>query len=189
MPDSPPPEANANPIPPLIQQGQRAFESGRYRAAVKAFEAAVGRADPGTVLHGEATVWLVTAYEAAGDREIARKLCKTATRHPQWATRQASKRLLYILEAPELRKRDDWTTKIPDLEALTEDQDDPKWVRVNLQNTAPPKPRSSAQPEGYQIPPPTDLSQVETEDGMFVWVVLGAIGVVLGGLAIVGLRG
>jgi thioredoxin-like negative regulator of GroEL len=178
-----------SPIQQAIQQGQRAFESGQYRAAVTAFEQAVGAAEPGTVLHGEATVWLVTAYQAADDRELARELCKSATRHPQWATRQASKRLLYILEAPELRKRDDWSTKIPDLEALDSDKDDPKWVRANLQNAAPQRPRPNRPPEGYQIPAPTDPSQVETEDRAFVWVVLGAIALVVVGLAIAGLPG
>jgi tetratricopeptide (TPR) repeat protein len=162
-----------------FQQGKQAFEAGQYRSAVQLLEQALAWVDAGTPLHGDVQVWLVTAYEAAGDREQARELCKAAVRHPQWETRKSAKRLLYILEAPALRKREDWLTQIPDLEKL-ESNDDRNWGTPALQTTSR-KPKEKP-PEGYQIPPPTDPTQVETEDRLFVWVVLGGIAIVLGGL-------
>ncbi|NJN49422.1 MAG: tetratricopeptide repeat protein [Alkalinema sp. RL_2_19] len=171
-----------------LQRAQFAFESGQYRASVELLEQGLAAADPGTALHGEISIWLVTAYEAAGDREAAKTLCKVTSKHPHWDTRKEGKRLLYILEAPILRRREDWQTKIPDLEALEENQDSKKWG-TNSSYT-PAAPRKPFVPDaGYQIPEPTDPTKVDTEDGAFVWVVFGAIGLVLAGLAWFGWNG
>ncbi len=164
-----------------LQRGQKAFESGQYRIAIKCLEQALGAAAPGTATHGEITIWLVMAYEAAGDRQPARVLCKVASKHPHWETRKEGKRLLYILDAPVLRRREEWQTKIPDLEALDEKPDRKNWGSP-VSRTALPR-RPIAPPSGYQIPEPTDPNQVETEDGAFIWVVFGLIGIVLVGLA------
>jgi tetratricopeptide (TPR) repeat protein len=182
-------ELNSEPIELVeqdLQLGQRAFESGQYRSAVQAFEQALGAAAPGSLVHGEVMIWLVTAYEAAGDRELARSLCKVASKHPQWDIRKEGKRLLYILNAPILRQREDWQTKIPDLEALEPKTDGQKWGAPQSPTIRPPRP--APPPPGYQIAPPTDPN-LKTEDPAFVWVVLGAIGVMLAGLAWVGVAG
>jgi hypothetical protein len=160
------------------QRGKQAFEAGVYRQSVQALERSLAAADPGSALHGEVQIWLVTAYEAAGERALARELCKAAVRHPQWETRKEAKRLLYILEAPELRRREDWNTKIPDLEAIPS-TDEKAWAAPSqYQPTRKPKEK----PQGYVIPAPTDPSQVETEDRGFVWLIVIGSAIVLGGL-------
>lgn len=170
-----------------LRTGQKAFESGQYRSAVRALEKSLAAADPGTKLHGEAMIWLVTAYEAAGDRQRAKDLCQLAAAHPSWETRKEGKRLQYILDAPVLRRREDWVTKIPDLEELDETKNEKNWGGSKFQSSTPRRP--IVEDKGYKIPPPTDLSQVETEDGGFVWVVLVTIGLVTAGLAWLAMTG
>ena len=55
----------------LLSQGQLAFECGQYQSAIQCFEQGKIIASVGTALHGELQIWLVTAYEAAGDRSRA----------------------------------------------------------------------------------------------------------------------
>lgn len=184
---NPPPEPTPEELAQQdLQLGQRAFEAGQYRTSVEAFERSLALAPPGTLLHGEVAIWLVTAYEAAGDREPARLLCEKTTKHPQWDTRKEAKRLLYILKAPVLRSREDWLAKIPDLESLEPKTDGQKWAAPKSPAIRPPRP--APPPKGYQIAPLPD-PHVEREDRAFVWVVLGAIGVLLAGLTWVGVTG
>jgi tetratricopeptide (TPR) repeat protein len=97
------------PMPDSYQEGLRAMESGRYREAVAALESArVNRPnDP------QVKLWLVMAYEANQQRELARDLCRELTSHPDPQIRQQSQRVLYILEAPQLRRRAEWLNQIP----------------------------------------------------------------------------
>ncbi len=162
-----------------LQLAQRAVEAGQYRTAVEVLERALALASPGTGLQGEIMIWLVTAYEAAGQRAQAQTLCQLATKHPQSDTRKEAKRLLYILKAPILRSREDWQTKIPDLESLEPKTEGQKWAAPKSPAIRPPRPVPA--PKGYQIAPLPEPN-VEREDRAFVWVVLGAIGVVLLGL-------
>ncbi len=169
-----------------LQLAQRAFEAGQYQTSVEVLERARALASPGTVLQGEIMIWLVTAYEAAGQRAQAQILCQLATKHPQWDTRKEAKRLLYILEAPILRSREDWQTKIPDLESLEPKTEGQKWAAPQSPAIRPPRP--APVPKGYQIAPLPEPN-VEREDRAFVWVVLGSIGVVLLGLTWFGSTG
>ena len=120
-------------------------------------------------------MWLVMAYEAAGQRNEAIALCRQLGRHPDIETRKQSKRLLYILEAPKLERRPEWLTQIPDLGAT-----DPSQPQSRRGSTTTSSNRSSQkQPE----PEPLDLSQVNTQDNRFIWIALIAAGLTLGGLA------
>lgn len=96
-------------MPDSYQEGLRAMESGRYREAVAALESArVNRPnDP------QVKLWLVMAYEANQQRELARDLCRELTSHPDPQVRQESQRVLYILEAPQLQRRAEWLNQIP----------------------------------------------------------------------------
>jgi hypothetical protein len=182
-PEAPTPEALAQQD---LQLAQRAFEAGQYRTSVEVLERARALAAPGTLLQGEIMIWLVTAYEAAGQRSQAQILCQLATKHPQFDTRREAKRLLYILKAPILRSRDDWQAKIPDLESLEPKTEKQKWAAPK--SPAIRTPRPAPVPKGYQIAPLPDPN-VEREDQAFVWVVLGAIGLLLAGLAWFGTTG
>lgn len=95
--------------------GQAAFERGQYREATDAFQRALRLSQANSALGGAIQIWLVTAYDAAGQRDEALELCRQLRTHGDRDTRQQSKRLLYILEAPKLQSRPEWLTQIPDL--------------------------------------------------------------------------
>jgi hypothetical protein len=123
-------------------------------------------------LGGEIQTWLVTAYEAAGQRSEAIALCRVISRHPDLNTRKQGKRLLYILEAPKLKSRPEWLTQIPDLTNLAEsDNQDRKGFSTSQRRSQP------AQPT-FQLEP-LDPGQVNTEDNRFIWVALVAVMLVL----------
>ncbi len=154
--------------------GKAAFERGDYRVAVQRLEAASALMSRNTILGGEARIWLVMAYEAAAQTEEAIALCQQLSRHPDSETSKQSKRLLYILQAPQLKRPEEWMTKIPDLEAIAES--DPK-DRRGSNNTIDKNNRKSKEELK-----PLDLSQVNTKDNQFIWVALVALGLTVGGL-------
>jgi tetratricopeptide (TPR) repeat protein len=150
--------------------GKRAFEGGEYRQSVEALERAVGLANPNSALGGEMQTWLVTAYQAAGRLTEAIALCEQLGQHPDLKTRQQGKRLLYILQAPQLKTRPEWLTQIPDLTA------------INSEGERPQPKYGSTTPKPIPAPEPVDLSQVNTKDNRFVWVALVLILLLGGGL-------
>ncbi|MEO0375209.1 MAG: hypothetical protein AAF329_11420 [Cyanobacteria bacterium P01_A01_bin.17] len=155
------------------QAGQALFERGQYRESVEWLSKANDLGLPNSRIGGEIQMSLVTAYEAAGQREEALTLCRQLNTHPYAETRKQSKRLLYILEAPKLELRPEWLTQIPDLEQM-EERD--RNSRITARPLAkPPQPKRVIQP-------PADPSQVETKDNGFVWFALGIIVLTLGSL-------
>lgn len=157
------------------QSGRMAFERGQYRESVQSLEKASALISRNTRLGGEVQMWLVTAYEAAGQRSDALDLCRQLVRHPDLKTRKQARRLLYILEAPQLKTRPEWLTEIPDLTKIEGTGD-----RLGCQTPAvakrPSRPRPKPKPE------PEDLSQINTQDNRFIWFALVAIAAILGGL-------
>ena len=158
------------------QSGQTAFERGEYRQAVSYLLGALAQVQPNTKIGGEIQIWLATAYEAAGQGAQAKELCRKLISHPNLDTRQASKRMLYIMEAPELVRPEEWLTKIPDLSHL-EDRDG-KAGGTNPPRMSLPKQERSLE-ERYA---PVDLSQVNTQDNNFTAIALAFITIVLFGL-------
>ncbi|OAB56770.1 hypothetical protein AY600_13905 [Phormidium willei BDU 130791] len=141
------------------------FEMGQYRPAVTSLERASALIERASPLGGDIQIWLITAYQAVGDYPAALSLCRQLTRHPNWATRQQSRRLLAILEAPRLASRPEWNVSIPDLNSadLAEPSD-----RKGSNPSSPrrPKPRPIRQPE------PIDPSQINRSDNQFIWFAL-----------------
>ncbi|MBD3883238.1 hypothetical protein IFO70_15840 [Phormidium tenue FACHB-886] len=160
------------------QAGKAAFERGQYRQSIELLEKAVSLVAKGTPLGGEMQIWLITAYQAAGQDQQAIALCQTLDAHPDLRTRKQSRRLLYILKAPKLQTRPEWLTQIPDLSSIDTAETDNKGASrfAETAKKAPPRPRPQSEPE------PVDLSQVNTKDNGFVWIALAAIGLLLGGL-------
>lgn len=152
--------------------GKDAFERGRYRESVEALQKASALVQRNTRLGGEVQIWLVTAYEAAGMRTEARELCKQLEKHPHYETRQQGKRLLYILEAPQLERRADWLTEIPDLGAMAES--DPQYRRGAGVKSTKPKTSQTSELE--------DLGSMNLQDNPFIWVALIAAILTVGGL-------
>ena len=153
--------------------GQSAFERGRYRQAIAHFQTARSLSNPIGARGGEIQLWLVNAYIAGGEQAEGLALCRKLALHPDLETSRQSKRLLYILEAPELELKPEWVTQIPDLADLNDDQ-----TRRYAQTPQRPR-RPKAKPDD---PEPLDLSQVNTADNQFVWVALIGILLTLGGL-------
>jgi hypothetical protein len=143
------------------QSGQIAFERGEYRQAVGYFLAAIAQVQPNTQIGGEVQIWLATAFEATGQISEAKALCQKLSNHPNLDTRQASKQMLYIMQAPELTRRDEWLIKIPD---LTHIEDAEGNFAVNSTPILPSKAKEKSLDEIYA---PVDLSQVNTQDNGF----------------------
>lgn len=158
------------------QAGKAAFERGRYRESVQHLEKASALVARNTRLGGEVQIWLVTAYEAAGQRTEAIALCKQVTYHPDISTRKQARRLLYILEAPKLNTRPEWLTQIPDLATLTDSD-----AKARQGSAAPTKrkPKQPEQPELEEF----NLSQDSSKTTQFLWICLILVGLILGALA------
>lgn len=163
----------------LYQAGRNAFERGRYRESVECLEKAVNLAGQFSALGGEIQIWLVNAYQAAGKQMEAIALCELLDKHPNLQTRKQSRRILYILKAPQLKRREEWLTKIPDLANIDEaGRENQPATRFGPTTPKPPVPR----PKKLELDEPIDLSQVNTKDNAFLWVALVAIGLTIGGL-------
>ena len=156
-----------------MASGQLLFERGRYKQAIAHFKTALSLSNPVGSRGGEIQLWLVNAFIASGREEEGLALCRKLIMHPDLDTKQQSKRILYILEAPELELRPEWVTQIPDLTNM----DDDKQIRYAQR---PKKPRRrKPKPEELE---PIDLSQVNTADNQFIWIALIGIVLTLGGL-------
>ena len=145
------------------QAGKDAFERGQYRQSVEYLEAAREFTNLSSRVGGEAQMWLVTAYQAAGQQKEAVALAGELTTHPHPEIRQQAKRLLYIIQAPELKRPKEWMSEIPDL-ANTRDGES-KYITAKSKNKNDSLTNSNS-------PEPVDLSQVDTEDNQFIWVAL-----------------
>lgn len=156
------------------QAGKAAFERGQYRQSVQHLEKASALVARNSRLGGEVQIWLVTAYEAAGQRQEAIALCEQLKRHPDPETSKQGRRLLYILQAPQLQRPAEWLTQIPDLAAVA---DNDAQTRLSAKTT-----NSNLSQQQQPLPQPEDLSQLNTKDNRFIWVALIAIGLILAGL-------
>lgn len=148
-----------------FQQGQYYFESGRYREAIERLSQACALVEPKSKIEGEISLWLITAYDAAGQKDAALTLCRKLTKNPYLDTRRKSKRLLTILEAPKLSIHEDWITKIPPLEAVNE----PGQIRGSARSSSRLKP---APKKNFIQDQDIDLSQVTTTDQSLVFVAI-----------------
>ncbi|MCG9884587.1 MAG: hypothetical protein MH825_03235 [Cyanobacteria bacterium] len=155
-------------------RGRDAFERGRYRDAIAQFDQARRGVMPNSPLGGEIQVWTVMTREALGDREVALEQCRALCKHPQLDTRKQAKRLLVILEAPQLARRPEWLTAIPDLSKLEDGSGD----RFAASKIPPPKPKPPENPWLNPPPPPADAV---TFDGRGLWLAL-AIAIALMGI-------
>jgi len=154
----------------LYLGGRSAFESGYYRQAIAQLEKAAALSVKASPIGGEIQIWLVTAYQARGNLDAAQALCRKLTRHPNIETRQKSRRLLAILEAPRLAMRSEWLSEIPDLSKIEESEDSDK---KGTGGTYKPRPiRKLAEPE-------IDPSTIVRGDNQFIWVAIAAILAVL----------
>ncbi|HEY9620625.1 MAG TPA: hypothetical protein V6C78_09665 [Crinalium sp.] len=159
------------------QAGKQTFERGQYRQSVQYLQKAASLVNRTSRLGGEIQIWLVTAYEAAGQLPEAIALCEQLCRHPDRDARKQANRLLYILRAPRLKTRPEWLTKIPDLTSIEGSERDNKGAYTPPSNRT-----STKEPKSRFDVEPIDLSQVNTQDNRFIWVALLAIALIVGSL-------
>jgi hypothetical protein len=98
----------------LYQAGISAFERGQYRLSIQQLNAALALISLGSRAGGEIQIWLISAHQGLGEGEKASEICRQLITHPIYQIREQAKRLLYIIEAPRLKRPDEWMTKIPD---------------------------------------------------------------------------
>ncbi|HHP7229756.1 MAG TPA: tetratricopeptide repeat protein [Xenococcaceae cyanobacterium] len=152
------------------QAGKNALERGKYRLSIENLEKALAIVGFGSRLGGDTQMLLMTAYQAVGEREKAIALCQELTNHPNVITRKKAQEVLYIIQAPELKRPESWMSQIPDLsqsETAT-----PQYVNAK---PATKRDRLNQEPE-------IDLAQVETEDNRFLWFALMLTILACGGL-------
>lgn len=152
----------------LYQEAIIAFERGQYRSSIQQFTAALENIPKGSREGGEVQLWLVSAYQGLEESDRAIELCRQLTRHPIYRIREQASRLLYIIEAPRLKRPEEWMSKIPDLEKLPDSE--PKFKKGS----------SRKKPE--EIPPPMRLD--EQKSNPFIWVAIAGILLLLIGLAV-----
>lgn len=150
-----------------LAQGQALIEGGNYNAAVAVLTSALDYARPLSALHGEIQIWLITAYQGLGEYANALELCSKLQKHPDKDTRDQAKQLLYVLEAPRLAAKPEWTVEIPDLAALEGAEAPRQWSRGG---------RGTREPEPVPwIPEPPDPSQVNLNNEPFLWMAIAAL--------------
>jgi hypothetical protein len=159
------------------QAGKQALERGEYNLSVQYLEEARELIAPSTRLGGEAQIWLVTAYQAAGKLTDAIALCRELSTHAHPEIRQQAKRILYIIQAPKLKRPKEWMTEIPDLTATSNDL--PQYITAKTQV----KNNTKSNEVATEL---VDLSLVNTKDNQFVWFALLIIVVIFGGLFLLG---
>lgn len=153
----------------LFKTAQQAFERGQYQNSITLLEAAGQQVLPASRQGGEAQLWLVNAYQAQGDVDKAIALCEALLVHP-FVSKKA-RDLMYILKAPVLERPKEWLTEIPDLQRLEESGERDRYVRT--------RPKSATRPAP---PAPLDPAEVNQQDNQFIWVAIGILLLVCGGL-------
>ncbi len=149
--------------------GREALERGQYRLSVENLEAARDLVNPASRQGGEIQMWLVTAYQAVGRLSDAIALCRELTRHSSPKIRKQSQKVLYILEAPQLKRPPEWILKVPTVDASADNQT--QYLNAKSTSTIPPKPSLKLE----------DASQINTQDNRFIWVALLLVLLILGG--------
>ena len=143
------------------QTGIKALENGKYRLSITQLESAKKLVAFSSKLGAEVQMLLVTAYQAAGDKQQAIALCQELITHPNLLIQQKARDVLYIIQAPKLERPPEWMSEIPDLSG----GEAQKVQYVTHKKTKSPKKKQDELPD-------IDLSQVNTEDNQFIWFAL-----------------
>lgn len=154
------------------QAGKEAFERGQYSRSVQYLQEARELIASSSRLGGEVQIWLLTAYQAADKQQEAIALGQALFTHPHPQIRKQAKRLLYIIQAPQLKRPKEWMTQIPDFSGMSDGNSQYVAAKSQKKNNLPKKEKVTE----------VDLSQVNTQDNRFVWIALMITILILGGL-------
>ncbi|MEL4898154.1 tetratricopeptide repeat protein [Crocosphaera sp. Alani8] len=152
------------------QQGQALLDKGQYRSSVKILEEAKSLISLSSRLGGDVQLSLVTAYQGINKLDDAIAICEELTRHPNLEIRQQSQRILYILKAPQLKRPEEWMTKIPTTN--TDDNSTPRYIQAKPVTKSFQKPSLNLE----------DVSKIDTKDNGFIGLALVLFIFIIGGL-------
>lgn len=97
----------------IINQAKQAFENGKYRQCLDYLKDGLDLGGLSLEAQGDAKLWLVMAHQALGELDQALSLCQQLTKYPSYTVQKEARRLLGILQAPQLRRPEEWVTKVP----------------------------------------------------------------------------
>ena len=147
--------------------GREALENGQYRLSIEYLEKADSLKVSSLRSQTDVKMWLVTAYQAAGNVEEACTLCEELTRHPNADTRKKAQDLLYILKAPRLERPANWLSQIPSIENVAEGSS--QYLAAKSSQKMPTQPPAIA-----------DTSKESSkQENTFIWVALVAVVLIL----------
>eukprot|EP00775_Hariotina_reticulata_P010561 gene10561-10721_t len=97
-----------------LEGGKKAYERGQYDDSVTLLEKAVEQAGKGSMLGGEAMMWLALAYQACGREQDCINTYKwLEDNHPVPKMKKQAADLRYIMEAPKLELSPEERVTIP----------------------------------------------------------------------------
>lgn len=105
----------------FIARGKKLYAKGDYGESIPIFESAIECTTADTLVGGEASMWLALALDGSGKVEQAKGIyLELKESHPLPSIRSQAGDLLYILEAPKLKIKEEERLKIPDLSEVDE---------------------------------------------------------------------
>lgn len=154
-----------------FQAGKTALERGNYRLSIEYLEAARESIALNSKRGGEASIWLVSAYQAANRITEAIALCQELIVHPNTQTREQAQRILYIIKAPKLERPPEWMSEIPDL--ADTDKGASRYVMAKKDRSKSPGELSE---EDFEVTPE------DSSDNQFVWFAFFLVAIIIGSL-------
>jgi hypothetical protein len=98
-----------------MQAGRGAVERGDYRQALQLLQPLSETLSPLTAAGAELQLLLATAHQGRGDQLEAARCCRAALGCADSSWRRQAQAVLDILEAPQLRRPEEWNLKLPQL--------------------------------------------------------------------------
>jgi len=130
-----------------IFKGKKEYNKGNYSNAAAFFQSAAGCTTSDTLIGGEAKMWLALAFDGSGKVDEARDIYRELKEgHPLPSIRSQAGNLLYILEAPKLKIKEDERLKIPDMSNVDEFRNNRNSKRPLRPPRAAKKPKKKGKP-------------------------------------------
>jgi len=139
-----------------ILKGKKEYNKGNYSDSAAFFKSAADCTTSDTLIGGEAKMWLALAFDGSGKIDEARNIYRELKdNHPLPSIRTQAGNLLYILEAPKLKIKEDERLKIPDLSEVDE-------FRNNRNNKRPLRPPRAAKKPSKKTKPTWEEKFMQT---------------------------
>jgi hypothetical protein len=162
----------------MISQAKQAFENGKYRQCLDYLNGGLDLGGLSLEAKGDAKLWLVMTHQALGELDQALSLCQQLTKYPSYTVQKEARRLLGILQAPQLRRPEEWVTKVPTFDG---DREPKKIYGAAGQRGA----RSKRQPDN-PYSNPQEIPEDAVLDNSFVTIAIAATLLLFGFFVLLG---